>query len=285
VPTLVAASTIAPLSNRLAYLAYATPTMEELAVLDTSVPASTTADASDMGVSLTQLPFTASALIGTRPLIPTAPGGEVTLFRNSALGGGGQFEFYTAMVVAGSTSVSTTPVLVAPSYSPAEQAGVGSYLAGGPADIFALPPPTADGGPQLVQYDPVAGKPSGTAIPFPTSAALARFTPVLAISECSGIAFVGEVTGTTLHAIPLTAGGSLGQVSVPSTITSVRFEPYGGNLLAAYDSGGVFGIAALSLGGSKTAPTLTAKASWISPADLHPNTIAVRQPIPFSSCP
>jgi hypothetical protein len=98
------------------------------------------------------------------------------------------------------------------------------------------------------------------------------------------MAFLGEVTGTSLLAIPFTAGGTVTPFTVPNNVTNLRFDPYGNNLITAFNNGVAFGIAALTLGGTKTAPTLAAKASFVSPSDLHPSTIAVRSPTSFM-CP
>jgi hypothetical protein len=293
VPTITSADTIAPLTNRLAYVAYvpgdASPSSYELVGVDTTNPAAPSADpASDTSATITPLAFNPSGVTGTRPSLTGAQGGVVTLMQNTSLGGGGNFQFITAKIGASTATLGASPVVVGPSPSMFSTIGVGSYLTVGPTNVFALPQ-SADGGAQLVKYDPSTGnKVVGNPVTF--GATSPRFRP-LAISECHAMVFVGQVIAdTNLYAVPLAAAGTPTSFDVMNTVSNVRFEPYTNSAIVAFNGGAGYELTALTLGGADLAPALslrtsaTNKVPWAPPSDLRPTLLEVRQPVLFT-CP
>jgi hypothetical protein len=283
VPTLAYNNTIAPLTNRLAYVAYApadASTFEELVLLDTTTPANTV----DTGLS-TPLGFNPSAMVGTRTTLNGNEGGELALVQDtSGSSVAGDLQFVTAKINANSVTFGPTPTLLEPAPSAHAIVGGGSYLPGGPSNLFALP--LLDGGGLLSQYDPSSGaKIAGTDIAF-ANATSQRFG--MAIAQCPETVFVSQVTATSLLAIPLTSGGTPASFEVSHTVSSVNFEPFTNTAIASFNGGDGYEILAVSLGGTPAAPMLTSRSSiatklpWAPPGDLRPTIVAVRQPL---SCP
>jgi hypothetical protein len=293
VPALPSADTIAALTNRLAYVAYvpsdAAQASFQLVVVDTTTPSSPSADPT-MNANSTRTPLTVapSQMIGTRPSLNGANGGVLTMLQNTALGGGGQFQFTTSKVGAATFTLGTTPVVVGPSESGFATAGSGTYLSVGPTNVFALPA-DGDAGPELLQYDPSSGNPT-TAAPIPFGNLTSkRFRP-LAVSECASTVFVSQVImDTNVYAVPLTPSGVPAAFDAMNSVSTIRFEPYTNTAVYAFSGGAGYELVALELGGTKTAPTLTQRTAasahpWAPPGDLFPTTFIVRQPIPFG-CP
>ena len=66
---------------------------------------------------------------------------------------------------------------------------------------------------------------------------------------------------------------------------SVYFEPYTSTVLSPFTQGDGYVLTAFTLGGSMSSPTLTPRQSgWTPPADVRPEVLAVRAPIPVK-CP
>jgi hypothetical protein len=291
VPTIAVANLITPLTGRLAYVAY--PQIDagsgyELVVLDTSTPANTSADLTDPGVSVTPIALLPTALIGTRSTLTGNVGGNITLVQNTSTGVPGNLQFVVAKINANSVTIGSSAAVVGPAPTTHSIMGAGSYFApgGSASDLFALP--GADGGVNLLQYDPS----SGTQI-ADTDVAFAGTTSDrfgLAVSQCAQTVFVSQVTATTLFAIPLASGGTPKPFDVTHTVSNMLFEPFTNTAIASFNGGDGYEILALTLGGTPTVPTLTSRSPlaavnpWAPPADLRPTTIAVRQPIPFA-CP
>jgi hypothetical protein len=291
VPTFAVASLVTPLTGRLAYVAYAAidaGSGDELVVLDTSTPANTSADPTDQGVSVTPIAFKPTALIGTRSTLNGSVGGSVTLVQNTSTGVPGNLQFVTAKINANSVTLNPNAVVVGASPSTHSSMGASAYLAPGSSatELFALP--GADGGVNLLQYDPS----NGMQIPD-TDVAFAGATSDrlgLAVAQCAQTVFVSQITATSLFAIPLVTGGTPRSYEVMHTVSDVVFEPFTSTAIAAFNGGNGDELLALTLGGTNSAPTLTSRSPlaavnpWAPPSDLLPTTIAVRQPIPFA-CP
>jgi hypothetical protein len=290
VPPMPSADMIAPLKNRLAYVGYNTldAGAGELIVLDTSTPSMTSASPTDTAVSATPLSFAPGGMFGTRPSTTGSQGGSVALLQNTSTGAAGDFQFITARVGASSVSL-VAPVVLGPSAAQYQTAGGGSFLSGGPANVFALPNLGDAGGGTITEYDPTTGA-SLLASPIAFAADSDRLQPV-AISECSQMAFVAELTGSKLFAVPLSAGGTPTLRDVTHTVSNVRFEPFTNTVVTTFNAFTGWEIGALSLGGTATAPTLSPRTAiqmnkpWAPPGDLRPTNIAVRQPIPYDCGP
>lgn len=290
VPTIAVANLVTTLTGRLAYVAY--PSLDagsgnELVVLDTSTPANTSADPTDPGVSVTPIAFLPTALIGTRSTLTGSVGGNVTLVQNTSTAVPGNLQFVIEKINANSVTAGASGV-VGPSPTTHSIMGAGAYLApgGSASDLFALP--GADGGVNVLQYDPSNGTPiAGTGVAFAGTTS-DRFG--LAIAQCAQTVFVSQVTATTLFAIPLASGGMPKPFDVTHTVSNMLFEPFTNTAIASFNGGDGYELLALTLGGTSTVPTLTSRSPlaavnpWAPPGDLRPTTIAVRQPIPFG-CP
>jgi hypothetical protein len=289
VPTIVSADDVASLASRLAYVAWSAPDAGNgvrLVVVDTADASAPSTDPQDPSASITPLSFSPTAVVGTRPTLTGAQGGVVTLLQNTSLGGGGEFQFVTTKVQASSVTVGTTAVVIGPSSSMFTTLGAGSYVTGS-TNVFALPP-ADDAGAMLVQYDPSMGtRTAAASIPF--GATSVRLRP-LGVAECTGTVFVAQLTGTTLFAVPLAAGGTPTSFDISHSVSNVRFEPYTNTAIAAFNGGAGYELTARTLGGTPMAPTLSqrtplaAKNPWAPPDDLRPTLISVRQPVPFA-CP
>ncbi len=300
VPTLYAPNFIAPLVDRLAYLSF--PAADAgtagdasaqvvLTVIDTTTPGSPTIDTQD------PLPFVPLAMTGAPPSL-SGPGGDVTLLQNTASGFStpGDFQTYTAKLTGANLTLNTAAATVlAPSQSSVETVGLGTYTKNGIVGLAAIPA-TADAGAAMIEYEPSTGAVTSSNIPSFTNLQ-ARFQPI-AISQCFGVAFVGEVfPGTDIFAVPLTGGGNAADFGIGNSISNVRFEPYTSTLFASFNGGGGFELYALSLGGTlsggnDTAPSLNQRSAlnqtlpWSPPQDLLPTLIEVKTPTSSSfRCP
>ncbi|MGO8997298.1 MAG: hypothetical protein ACLQVI_28620 [Polyangiaceae bacterium] len=292
VPAIVSTDTVAVLDDRLAYTAYAlndagNPTGGyELVLVDTSNP--------DAGAALINPPTALANLptgtIGTRNLSGT--GGTINLLHidQTACEGDASAELCSLDVVhvvvqSGAPTISSTVTIGA--VSPQGSEGVGSYLNGGPDDVIAFPP--VNGASGLVErFSSSSSLPLNA--PGVTFGIANPHLEELAISECFTIAFVvGVPNDTQVYGVPLTGAtstivtGSLGHAG-----QAVEFEPYTGSVITPFKANGSFALNAFALTGSASAPVLTNRANlgnWSPPADLEPNFVGVREPIPFTSCP
>jgi hypothetical protein len=163
----------------------------------------------------------------------------------------------------------------------------GSYITGGPEDVIAWSTPggnPSSPGPTSVHtFVPLTGKEMGTPIPFQTSDGF--FQP-LAFAECLKQALlIATNEDLSVYSIPLASSGMLARASTTHSGQSVYFEPYTSTVLAPFTQGDGFELTAFTLGGTEANPTLTPRQSgWTPPADVRPEVIAVRAPLPLN-CP
>jgi hypothetical protein len=292
VPPLVSPDLVAVLNGRLAYTAYAVddagPTGGyELVLVDTTNPARP--QVIDPPTPLADYPI---GTIGTPK--PSDVGGTINLFHidMTMCEGDGAAELceleavHVAVPTSGVPVVSATPVPIT-AVDPQGSEGFGSYVTGGPEDTLAFPP--LGGASAYVELFSTA-----TSVPIAGSTATFGTTNPhlqnIAISECFGMAFaVGVPNDTQVYGTALAAGtAAVRPVDLGHAGQAVEFEPYTSTVIAPFKANGSFAISAYRLGGTPSAPTLsnrTTAGTWSPPADLEPNFVAVRPPVPFTSCP
>ncbi len=290
VPTPVANTHVAVLRERLVYVAY----REELdggfgtalAVIDTSSPSQPAV----LG-ALTPLARDPIGLIGTRSSTPSSAGGSITLLHAGASGqledggacGGGD---------AGTSCLEVQHVVVAaeapPSVGPATALGsftgnpaFGSYLGKGtPIDYIGFTPAPPNG--TLQGYQPSNGLPTGSPIPFSINDA---YLKPIAFADCLGQALlIGTNTETAVNAIPVAAAGTGDRGVMQHSGQSVHFEPFTSTVLAPFTQGNGYELTAFVLEGTAAAPKLTLRQApeWTPPADLRPEIVATRTPLPIT---
>ncbi len=162
----------------------------------------------------------------------------------------------------------------------------GSYLTGGPADVlgWSLPGSTGPGATSISSYSPQNEAPIGTSISIQTSDGF--FQP-FAFAECQQQALLTATNeDLSVYAIPLgSASGMLARAATTHSGQGVYFEPYTSTVLSPFTQGDGYVLTAFTLGGTMANPTLTPRqAGWTPPADVRPEVIAVRAPIPVK-CP
>ena len=294
VPVLESTDTVAVLNQRLAYVAYAlndagNPTGGyELVLVDTSQQSSPVTI--DPPTPLSSLP---TGTIGTRN--SGGIGGTINLFHvdgTQCQGGGdsGLPQLCELVSVHVDVPSSGTPTLfpqvgVAAVLSQNAE-GFGSYITGGPEDVIAFPSIGAASG--YVQRFSASSSAaiSGSQVSFGIAD---PHLQTIAISECHNTAFVvGIPLDTQVYGVPLTgATSTVVTADLGHAGQGVVYEPYTDTVLAPFKASGSFSLDAYLLGGTASAPTLTSRVSagtWSPPADLEPNFVAVRQPIPIT-CP
>lgn len=164
----------------------------------------------------------------------------------------------------------------------------GSYLTGGPEDVIAWSEPggnPSSPGPTFINtYSPQNEQAVGSPIPFQTGDGF--FQP-FAFAECLQQALlIATNEDLAVYSIPLaSASGMTARGATTHSGQSVYFEPYTSTVLAPFTQGDGFELTAFTLGGSSMTPTLTPRQSgWAPPADVRPEVIAVRAPVPVK-CP
>jgi hypothetical protein len=164
----------------------------------------------------------------------------------------------------------------------------GSYLSGGPEDVIAwsLPGgnPSSPGPTSISTFSPQNEAPVGSPIPFQTSDGF--FQP-FAFAECQQQALlIATNEDLAVYAIPLaSASGATARAATTHSGQSIYFEPYTSTVLAPFTQGDGYVLSAFTLGGTPANPTLTPRQSgWAPPADVRPEVIAVRAPLPVV-CP
>jgi hypothetical protein len=168
----------------------------------------------------------------------------------------------------------------------------GSYLGlppgDSPTDVIAwsLPGgnPGSPGPTQIHTYQPSNEAIAGTAIPYQTSDGF--FQP-FAFAECQQQAILTATNeDLSVYAIPLSsAGGTLAQAMTTHSGQSVAFEPYTNTVLSPFTQGDGYVLDAFTLGGTVAKPTLTQRSmGWNPPADVRPEVLAIRKPLPLT-CP
>ena len=293
VPVLESTDTVAVLNERLAYVAYAlndagNPTGGyELVLLDTSQPSAPVAI--DPPTPLSSLP---TGTIGTRNA--GGVGGTINLFHvdtTQCQGGGDagpqlcELVSVHADVPSGGTPTLFPQVdLAAVNSQNAE--GFGSYITGGPEDVIAFPPLGAASGYVQRFLTSTSAAVSGSQVSFATGD---PHLQTLAISECHSTAFVvGIPSDTQVYGVPLTGlTSTVVTADLGHAGQGVVYEPFTDTVLTPFKASGSFSLDAYVLGGTASSPTLTSRVSagtWSPPADLEPNFVGVRQPIPIT-CP
>jgi hypothetical protein len=292
VPPLVSSDLVTTLNGRLAYVAYASndagPTGGyELVLVDTTNPVSP--QIINPPTPLADYPI---GMIGT--LKESGTGGTLNLFHvdMGMCEGDGSAQLceleavHVTVPASGVPVVSGSPVAIT-AVDPQGAQGFASYVTGGPEDTIAFPP--LGGASGYVELFSTA-----TSVPIAGSTATFGISnPHLqnvAIAECFGMAFVvGVPNDTQVYGVPIAAGTTaVRPVDIGHAGQGVEFEPYTSTVIAPFKANGSFAISAYKLGGMQSAPTLTNRSTagtWTPPADLEPNFVAVRPPIPFKSCP
>ncbi len=293
VPVLESTDNVAVLNQRLAYVAYAltdagTPTGGvELVLVDTSNPAAPVT----VGAP-TPLSSYPTGTIGTRNA--GGIGGTLNLFHvdTTQCQGGGDAGPQVCELVAVHADVlsSGAPTLFAQvavaAVNSQNAEGFGSYITGGPEDVIAFPPLGAASGYVQRFLTSTSVAVSGSQVSFATGD---PHLQTLAISECHSTAFVvGIPLDTQVYGVPLTgATSTVVTADLGHAGQGVVYEPFTDSVLAPFKASGSFSLDAYLLGGTASSPTLTSRVSagtWSPPADLEPNFVAVRQPIPIT-CP
>jgi hypothetical protein len=164
----------------------------------------------------------------------------------------------------------------------------GSYVSGGPADVIAWSVPggnpSSPGATTINTFSPQNEVPVGSPIPFQTSDGF--FQP-FAFAECQQQALlIATNEDLAVYSIPLaSASGSTARAATTHSGQSIYFEPYTSTVLAPFTQGDGYVLSAFTLGGTPANPTLAPRQSgWMPPADVRPEVIAVRAPLPVS-CP
>lgn len=170
----------------------------------------------------------------------------------------------------------------------------GGYLgapgAGSPQDLIGWSLPVAGNpgspGPTSINtYAPLNFAQVGSPINFQTSDGF--FQP-FAFSECNQqMLLTATNEDLSVYAIPLSsATGKLAQVMTTHSGQSLYFEPYTNTVLSPFTQGDGFVLDAFTLGGTPSAPTLTQRTApdWSPPADVRPEVLAIRKPLPIK-CP
>ena len=281
VPPLVANSDIAPLRDRLVYVAYTVSDAGipgyELAVVDTSTPSAVTVQSS---LTLASPP---TGMTGTRS--PSGAGGSVNLVyldTTACQGDGGSSDVCAVNLLHVNVLASSAPVVVATKPLGSAQKIGGSvagasWLGGGPDDIFAFPPTLGNSG-YIEHFSPL-GDPTGQKVNFPVTG---PFLIALAVAECWNMALVTELkTDQEIFGIPF-SGGTVIQKGTGHANQGLRFEPYTNTALIPFVTGGGHELTAFALTGTPSAPLLAKRTTgWTPPADLEPGFVEVKQPVSF----
>jgi hypothetical protein len=296
----------AVVTNRLIYVGYDSQVDAQsgtsLVTIDTSMPTAPNI------YGATGLPVQPFGLIATRsqqgnggPVnlllsIPCPDDGGAPVIDAGADGAsdGGVVPFAAQCLVVQHVTVPTDPdpatlsiqVQLGPFYG---KPAFGSYLTGGPVDVLGWSQPNASmpgsPGPTAInEYSPQNEVATGTAIPIQTSDGF--FQP-FAFAECQHQALlIATNEDLAVYSIPLAAANAtLARAAITHSGQSVYFEPYTSTVLAPFTQGDGFVLTAFTLGGTQSNPTLTPRqAGWTPPADVRPEVLAVRRPVPVR-CP
>ncbi len=160
------------------------------------------------------------------------------------------------------------------------QATFGSFLTGGPVDIIGETLCTPNF--SLNGFNPINITPVGTTILQQTNE---LFFKPLAFAECLGQALlVGTNQDLNVYSIPLLGdgGGELARVTLTHSGQGIYFEPFTSTVLAPFSQGEGYQLTALTLGGTQSNPTLTQRSNWNPPADVRPEVVATRVPLPIT---
>lgn len=179
------------------------------------------------------------------------------------------------------------------------RAGYGSYLGApmtsAPVDVigWAVPGsnPGAPGQTSFSEYDPLTYQPIGSAItPLQTSDGF--FQP-FAFSECyQQLLVTGTNEDLSIYSIPLTTPNGMGttRITTQHSGQSLAYEPYTNTVLSPFTQGEGYVLDAFYLtlnddsGASPQLTQRTGTSSWNPPADVRPELLAIRKPLPIK-CP
>ncbi|HEY6462634.1 MAG TPA: hypothetical protein VIY73_20840 [Polyangiaceae bacterium] len=279
-------------AQRVSYVAYGQgsgapadggiPSAYGLVTLDTSDPANVTVS------SVVQLTTSPIALVGTRSAVNPA-GGFATLAATTSVGG--------------TTVAQLTPVLLPSASPPSEEAPiVGTAGVGGQTGFGLVRVSGVDGiavvgrgngttSATLSVYNPAANSPAQAFLGAGTFAFGDGNIKAPAFSDCNGTVFVvGTNSDLNVYAVPLAAalvpaadGGAaaITAVSAPTGHSGqgVYFEPFTNTVLVPFSQGNNFALTAYTFGGGQLVARQAPR--WVPPADLRPNFIATRTPVPF----
>ena len=278
VPPLVAFTLVAVLRERLLYVAYVVAADgslgSQIVTIDTTDPSNPSIYDSQ---PLDQQPI---GLIGTRST--TGAGGVVNLLLSTGCDGGSCLSLQHVTVPPSLTDKPAVgyvaqlgPYVGSPAY--------GSYVSV-PEDVigWSTKLPTVS----ISTFSPqVPGQTVGSPIPFSTNDGF--FKP-LAFAECLGQALLmGTNQDLSVYAIPLSvAAGKTARGAMTHSGQGVYFEPFTSTVLAPFSQGEGFELTAFSLTGTKDTPSLGLRQApgWTPPADLRPELVATRAPLPVT-CP
>jgi hypothetical protein len=170
----------------------------------------------------------------------------------------------------------------------------GGYLgapgAGSAQDLigWSLPVPGNPGSPgatAINTYAPLNFAQVSSPIPFQTSDGF--FQP-FAFSECNQqLLLTATNEDLSVYAIPLgAANGKITSIMTSHSGQSLAFEPYTNTVLSPFTQGDGFVLDAFTLGGTASNPTLSQRTApgWSPPADVRPEVIGIRKPLPIK-CP
>ncbi|HEX8795513.1 MAG TPA: hypothetical protein VF765_31400 [Polyangiaceae bacterium] len=173
---------------------------------------------------------------------------------------------------------------------PAYGAYLGAPGAGSPQDFIAwsLPVPGNPGSPgatSINAYAPLNFAAVGSPISFQTSDGF--FQP-FAFSECyQQLLLTATNEDLSVYAIPLSsATGKLASQMTTHSGQSLYYEPYTSTVLSPFTQGDGYVLDAYTLGGSASMPSLTHRTApdWNPPADVRPEVLGIRKPLPIT-CP
>jgi hypothetical protein len=275
IPPVVSFTHIGVLRERLVYLAYRVElngdTGTDLVTINTSTPSNVLVIDTK---SLDKLPL---GLIATRSQSSTP--GSVNLLKAVSCEGGGQcLETVHVTVSAEGATIGATTALGRFSGSPA----YGSFISSS-VDLIAWKTIGAEPFAKLKSFNPLTLQEIGVGIEV---GANEPFLKPLATAECLGQALItGTNTELTINSVPLTTTGQSDRLSTGHSGQGVYFEPFTSTALAPFSQGDGFVLTAMKLTGTKDAPKLALRqADWSPPADLRPEIVAIRQPLPIV-CP
>jgi hypothetical protein len=289
----------AAITNRLVYVGYDAATDAgsgtSFVTIDTSTPSAPNI------YGLTGLPVTPFGLLATRS--QTGNGGPVnmllaqpcpsdaggpTVDGGDAGGGIGGGECMTIQHVTVPTDPDPATLEFEAALGPFfGRPAFGSYLTGAVDVIgWSLPGgnPGSPGTTAIHTYSPQNFATVGTPISIQTSDGF--FQP-FAFAECQQQAILTATNeDLAVYAIPLaSASATLARAATTHSGQSVYFEPYTSTVLSPFTQGDGFVLNAFTLGGTPSNPTLTQRQTgWTPPADVRPEVLAIRAPVPVK-CP
>jgi hypothetical protein len=273
VPPLESFTHIGVLRERLVYVAYRGgnegPTAKQLVTVDTTDP-------SNISVIDTQPIDPVLGLIATRSQSQTP--GVLNLLRPNDCDDAGscQLQLQHATVPPAGGPVLGSIYPLGKYYG---NPGFGSYISGG-VDLISFKATQNDPAAPIRSFDPFTNGGVGTPTPFQPNDA---YLKPIAVAECLGQALLtGTNTELAVYAVPLTTTAAAARGQSGHSGQGVYFDPFTSTVLAPFSQGANYQLTAFTLGGTKGSPTLTIRSApdWNPPADLRPEIVATRTPLP-----